>query len=199
MADDDPVVQEYPIILNTLADEKLYLLQFPGVGKDRNVKDVSNVRIKTESRILEVDEEIEEKGDNYDRNRASKWKNSNIITYKGNINDDTNYLIGTFVKDQLNIAKVDVKCQLRPNLKYIDVNDMEVNQDLHMKRQEMKSKETKTVQMTVKSADDTAPKYSGALQSFRKSEIEPFKNLSYHPENSAESWSKASQVFPSMS
>ncbi len=198
--DDDPVVDEIPIFLNTTLSEDIYILEYPGRSSKRPYVDINNCgildsRIKPKSGVVQVDIPIDIERF-YDKKEGEAWGNLDVQTQTGVINhyDGTHY-VGVMNKDGLHMAPVNGAALLRPSFGYID-------KELHETREINRTvnaatavkKDVQAIHMTAKSSNDTAPRLGGALRSQRRQDEEEFVGMDWYDRDATESFEKAKSL-----
>ncbi|ODQ66350.1 hypothetical protein NADFUDRAFT_22565 [Nadsonia fulvescens var. elongata DSM 6958] len=200
--DDDPVVKEFPIFFSNKLAENLNLFQYPVRPSERPYVDaygegILDSRIKRDAGILEVDVPIDTTKF-YDKTKAAKkWDSVNTQTLSGSISHPEGQMVGVFKDDELHLTPVFSTVQLRPQFKYVDKKSIEDREAVKLAQKDARSKEVKAVQMSAKSTGEQAPKYSGALLSFKQADDEEFVHLDWYDRDSDESWNVADRLISS--
>ncbi|KAK9466455.1 DNA-directed RNA polymerase III subunit Rpc5 [Lipomyces arxii] len=197
--EDDPIVEEFPIYLSSQLDSSMHIFQYPVRPNTRpytrsNGEGVLNIRIKPETGIVNIDVPINTKKF-YDTEKGEKWGSVDRQTLSGVLNKSEGYMIGIFKDGELHLTPVKSTCQLRPSFVYVD-KDIQTEREIarSIKHDSSKPKEVRAVQMSAKSSDDTAPRYSGALAARKRAEEEQFVELQWYDKDTEEAWEIADQL-----
>lgn len=195
-ADEDEIVQEFPVYFSTGLLDKLYLLQYPTRSAARPLVDANHTgildsRIKLDSQMIEVDVPLETKKF-YDTEKGEHWNNLNKQTFAGVAKkSEGEYMIGVFKDNELHLNMVNAVAQLRPQFQHITHrNQSEAEKEKELKEKETeKKKQPRAVQMTAMASGENAPNFSGAITARKRMEEEEFVGMDWYDRDSDESWS----------
>ncbi|KAK7203263.1 Sin-like protein conserved region-domain-containing protein [Myxozyma melibiosi] len=197
---DDPIVQTVPVFLSSQLSEHLHIMQYPVRSQSRPYtgsqgEPILDFRFKPKAGVVQVDVPINAQSQFYDREKGERWGGVERQTLSGVVNKPEGYMIGIFQNGELHLTPVAGNAQLRPSFSYVD-KDAQTEKDLArtVRQDPAKSKEIRAVQMTVKSADNQAPRYSGALSARKNADDEPFKSLPWFDKDTEVAWELAEKL-----
>ncbi|KAK9329753.1 Sin-like protein conserved region-domain-containing protein [Lipomyces starkeyi] len=197
--DDDPIVKSFPIYLSSRLASHLHIFQYPVRPNTRPYtgsqgEPVLDLRVKPDSGIVQVDVPINTTHF-YDHEKGEKWGAVDRQTLGGVMTQSEGYMIGIFKDGELHLTPVKGTCQLRPSFTYVD-KDAQTEKEIarSFKQDPAKPKEIRAVQMTVKSSDDSAPRYSGALAARKRAEDEEFVEMHWYDKDTEEAWDLADHL-----
>lgn len=185
------VVREIPIYLNKTSN--LNLFQYITQTSNKQLKQSKGVvipgaRIKPGSNIVEVDVPLNE-DKFYDADKAEQWDHLRNETLSGTLMDfQGNYVLRSTAEGDIVLSNVDKLCQLRPVFHHIDeYNDKQI--DTSSAGKEVGgSSGIQIVQMSAKSGgSENEVRYSSAIQTFKRSQVEEFENLNWVDASEAQS------------
>lgn len=192
--EDDPVVQEFAVFSSNNLGDNIRLLQYPTRSVYRPLvedqgRGIREARIKPKSGIVEVDIPLVT-NKFYDKEKGESWNNVDRQTFGGVLKQGQGrYMVGVFKEGELHVSPIHSVAQLRPQFKYFD-NQMAAEKDASrsLRADSATQREAKAVQMTAKSSNDLAPKYSGALAARKVADEETYTKLDWYDRDSNESW-----------
>ncbi|KAK9469984.1 Sin-like protein conserved region-domain-containing protein [Dipodascopsis tothii] len=190
---DDPIVAEFPIYAASSLARQLYLFQYPVRAKARTYSGVSGepvleARVKPQAGVVQVDVPISTERF-YDAGRAERWGGIERQTLGGIIKPADGYMVGIFKGGELHVTPVKGTCQLRPTFAY-----MARESDEKATPAPAGPREVRAVQMTVRSADASAPRYSGALAASKRADDERWVDIDWYDTATDEAWEAADRL-----
>ncbi|KAK9234884.1 Sin-like protein conserved region-domain-containing protein [Lipomyces kononenkoae] len=197
--DDDPIVTSFPIYLSSRLASNLHIFQYPVRPNTRPYtgsrgEPVLDLRTKPQSGLIQVDVPINTT-QFYDHEKGEKWGAVDRQTLGGVTTTSDGYMIGIFKNGELHLTPVKGTCQLRPSFTYVD-KDAQTEKEIarSVKQDPTKPTEIRAVQMTVKSSDDSAPRYSGALAARKRAEDEEYVEMRWYDKDTEDAWYLADQL-----
>lgn len=98
-----------------------YMVQFPLRPSYRPMPAApKHARIKPNNQILQLDYEVDQRGDHYDRDAEDYLKQKLQRLQSSSVPALTNYAVGVFRQGQLHLTPVKGVMQMRPSLAHID-------------------------------------------------------------------------------
>ncbi|KAL1517071.1 hypothetical protein ABEB36_000883 [Hypothenemus hampei] len=141
--DDDPIIQEIPIILSKKMEDQLYLLRFP-FNKQQNFSEqkVKSCMFKPQNRDVKLEMSLDTASPSFDSGRAeliaheidgdiNAGKDKNIyfeneivdkiyLKSNRNVKDNQNYAVAAFNGREIHLTSIKDVFQLKPHFPYLD-------------------------------------------------------------------------------
>lgn len=147
--DDDPIVQEIPVYLSKILDDKLYIFQYPLKSNTDSYDDstilkttmkpqIGDIRLEIELDINsanydhrkgeDIATDIDGQHDRYEEKDEKCYFRSNmmdkiVLQSSKIISDPSNYSIGVFQNNELHLTPLKNIIEMRPQFDYLDTAD----------------------------------------------------------------------------
>ncbi|ANZ75615.1 BA75_03290T0 [Komagataella pastoris] len=168
--EEDPVVNEVPIHINSRLTEELVILQYTNRFKQREQPNISQVRFKPQAGVLELNVPLE-KSKYFSPEKSAEWDNIDKQILRGVLNDSSAYYAGVVKNGAIHLNPIQKNGQVRPYFEYMDQRKSEKQNQFHQQLKianettDASKKEVRVVQMSMKTTVDSQPRLGGALQS----------------------------------
>lgn len=176
--DDDPVVEEIPVYLNS-PEKEVLVLQYPTRKKNErsNGQLASKFRIKPTTGVVEVDIMNDMPYELTDSEKQIRWDNLSAQTFGGMLRPSNGrYGLGTLHNNELHITLVSKTAQLRPQFDHFNRQTKEDKAASMILKDEQKDKTLRAVQMTAKVSSENVNRYSEVIDYWKNVAEEDFVN-----------------------
>lgn len=172
--EEDPVVSEMPVYVSCAAGANLVVAQFP-TRKAPSASTIARLRLKEKSGVLETDVESAVPASYVDETRQTA-RHALTQTFSGVVGHEETLAVAYQHGDALYLSLVPRAVQLRPKF----APKPSEQEQAPGEKQEKPAPQLRSVQMSVKSATNDAPRCSSVLDFWRKAGKE--ENLEYATE-----------------